>query len=136
MMHFGKSNQQKVHGIQHQLNAHKYDNGIAARQYTDNTNRKQRDREKYVIVYRQSFLTRMVLIAAIIFVAVLLVEVCTDYLFYEIWFFQKTQILKSLLIMLSKALFMGAAIAFWTRDESKKMDINKIALKPFKINRK
>ena len=87
-------------------------------------------------LYRQSFLTRMVLIAAIIFVAILLVEVCTDYLFYEIWFFQKTQILKSLLIMLSKALFMGAAIAFWTRDESKKMDINKIALKPFKINRK
>jgi hypothetical protein len=43
MMHFRKSNQQEVHGIQHQLDAHKNDNGIPARQYTGNTDAEQRD---------------------------------------------------------------------------------------------
>ena len=45
MMHFGKSHQQQVHGIQHQLNAHEDDNGIPAREYTHDAYAKKGDRQ-------------------------------------------------------------------------------------------
>ncbi len=41
MVHFGKRHQQQVNGIQHQLNTHEYDNGIAAGEHADNSDNKQ-----------------------------------------------------------------------------------------------
>lgn len=52
VVHFGKSNQQQVYGIQHQLDAHKYNNYIAARKHPDDANDEQGQRKKDVIIYR------------------------------------------------------------------------------------
>jgi len=51
VVHFRKGNQQQVHSIQHQLDAHKNNDRIAASQYADDANHKQGYRKKYVIIY-------------------------------------------------------------------------------------
>ena len=40
-LHFGKSNQQQVHGIEHELDTHENDNDISAGQYSDDSYAKQ-----------------------------------------------------------------------------------------------
>lgn len=37
----GKGNQQQIHRVEHQLNTHKNNNGVTARQYAQNTNHKK-----------------------------------------------------------------------------------------------
>lgn len=51
VMHFGKCYQQQVHRIQHQLNAHEYNDRVAACEHPHNTDAKQRDRQNDVIIY-------------------------------------------------------------------------------------
>jgi len=67
---------------------------------------------------RQSFFTKMMLLAAIFFVT----SAVTDYLFEGKWFFQgqKTGVLQQIIIQLLKPLAFGAVFAFWSRDERKK----------------
>ena len=50
MMHFRKSDQQEVHRIQHQFDAHENDDGIPARKYTGHADAEKRNTQKYVIV--------------------------------------------------------------------------------------
>ena len=52
MMHLGKSDQQQVHGIQHEFNTHKNDDSISSRQHTNNAYAEQGDCEEYIVVYR------------------------------------------------------------------------------------
>ena len=50
MMHFRKGDQQQVHRIQHQFNAHKYDDRVSAREHTGHTDAEERDAEKDIVV--------------------------------------------------------------------------------------
>jgi len=50
VMHFRKSDEQQIHGIQHQFDAHEYDNGIAAGQYTGDTDAEQGDGQENIVI--------------------------------------------------------------------------------------
>lgn len=52
-IHFGKSNQQQVHRIQHKLNAHKDDDGIAPHERAHDADAKQGKRKEEVVLSRQ-----------------------------------------------------------------------------------
>jgi hypothetical protein len=52
MVHFGESHQKQVYCIQHQLNTHKNNDGIASCQYPNNTNAEQGQTEVDIILYR------------------------------------------------------------------------------------
>jgi hypothetical protein len=51
VVHFRKSNQQQVYGVQHQLYAHKYNDHVAAGKHPDNAYDEQGQRKKNVIIY-------------------------------------------------------------------------------------
>lgn len=46
IVHLGERDQQKIYGIQHQLNAHKDDNGVPAHQCTGDTDTEQGQAEE------------------------------------------------------------------------------------------
>jgi hypothetical protein len=52
MVHLGKRDQQYIHCIQHQFNAHENNDGVPPGQHTNDSDGEQSEGKKNVIIYR------------------------------------------------------------------------------------
>ena len=52
VMHLREGNEQQVYRIQHELDAHEDDDGVATRKHSNDADAEQRNGQEYVIIYR------------------------------------------------------------------------------------